>query len=89
MQRQVLCSAGVSADIDRALHLAAELTNEPLAKQDKLIIEYDPQPRSAGSTGTPPLDLMTLLFDQWIDQAFADHPDMINRLTGDLAARQP
>jgi len=49
-----LCSAGVSAGIDMALHLAAELTNEQPAKKAQLIIEYDPQPPSAGSTGTRP-----------------------------------
>jgi hypothetical protein len=76
-----LCSAGVSAGIDMALHLAAELTNEQLAKKAQLIIEYDPQPPFGGTDwNTADLHFMATLVDQWIHQAFADHPDMINRL---------
>ncbi len=73
-----LCSAGVSAGIDMALHLAAELTNEQPAKTAQLIIEYDPQPPFGGiDWNTADLHVMTTLVDQWIHQAFADHPDMI------------
>jgi len=82
-----LCSAGVSAGIDMALHLAAELTNEQVAKRAQLIIEYDPQPPFGGiDWNTADLDFMAPFVDQWIHQAFADHPEMRDRLTRDHAA---
>jgi putative intracellular protease/amidase len=37
-------SAGVSAGIDMALYLAAQLTDEETARQIQLAIDYDPQP---------------------------------------------
>jgi transcriptional regulator GlxA family with amidase domain len=78
-----LCSAGVSAGIDMALHLAAELTNEHVAKKAQLIIEYDPQPPFGGiDWETADLSFMAPAVDQWISQAFTDHPEMIARLTG-------
>src|SRR5512133_3744573 len=43
-----LCSAGVSAGIDMALYLGAKLTNEQLARQAQLFIEYDPEPPFGG-----------------------------------------
>jgi transcriptional regulator GlxA family with amidase domain len=43
-----ITSAGVSAGIDMALHLAAKLTNEKTARQVQLNIEYDPQPPFGG-----------------------------------------
>jgi transcriptional regulator GlxA family with amidase domain len=79
-----LCSAGVSAGIDMALHLAAELTDQQVARQAQLIIEYDPQPPFGGiDWDTANLTFMAPFVDRWIHQAFADHPEMINRLTGD------
>ena len=41
---KVITSAGVSAGIDMALTLAAELVDEQTAKVEQLWIEYDPQP---------------------------------------------
>jgi transcriptional regulator GlxA family with amidase domain len=85
-----LCSAGVSAGIDMALHLTAELTNEQVAKRAQLIIEYDPQPPFGGiDWTTADLQFMAPFVDQWIHQAFADHPDMIDRLTGDHVPSLP
>lgn len=43
-QGKVITAAGVSAGIDMALHLAAEVAGEDTAKVIQLIIEYDPQP---------------------------------------------
>ena len=78
-----LCSAGVSAGIDMALHLAAELTNEDLAKKAQLIIEYDPQPPFGGiDWDNSDLTFMAPRVNHWIHQALAGHPDMIARLTG-------
>jgi transcriptional regulator GlxA family with amidase domain len=78
-----LCAAGVSAGIDMALHLAAELTDEQLAKKAQLIIEYDPQPPFGGiDWDTADLTFMAPAVDQWISQAFADHPEMVARLNG-------
>lgn len=41
---KVITAAGVSAGIDMALTLAAELTDEATARGMQLAIEYDPQP---------------------------------------------
>ena len=79
-----LCSAGVSAGIDMALHLVAQLTSEDLAKKAQLIIEYDPQPPFGGiDWDNSDLTFMAPRVDQWIHQALAHHPDMTARLTGE------
>jgi len=44
VQGKVITAAGVSAGIDMALMLAAELVHDDLAKAIQLGIEYDPQP---------------------------------------------
>jgi transcriptional regulator GlxA family with amidase domain len=44
----VVMSAGVSAGIDMALHLAARLTDEATARKVQLAIDYDPQPPYGG-----------------------------------------
>jgi transcriptional regulator GlxA family with amidase domain len=40
----VITAAGVSAGIDMALHLAAQVAGPEVAKAIQLGIEYDPQP---------------------------------------------
>jgi transcriptional regulator GlxA family with amidase domain len=44
----LLMSAGVSAGIDMALHLAARVTDEATARQVQRAIDYDPQPPWGG-----------------------------------------
>ncbi|GAB3309633.1 hypothetical protein GCM10027451_19610 [Geodermatophilus aquaeductus] len=44
----LLMSAGVSAGIDMALHLAARLTDEATARRVQRAIDYDPQPPWGG-----------------------------------------
>ncbi len=41
-------SAGVSAGIDRALHLVARLTGEATARRVQLALDYDPRPPFGG-----------------------------------------
>jgi len=41
---KIITAAGVSAGIDMALHLVAQLAGEDRAKAAQLAIEYDPQP---------------------------------------------
>lgn len=41
---RIVTAAGVSAGIDMALHLAAEISGEQTARTIQLAIEYDPQP---------------------------------------------
>ena len=41
-------SAGVSAGIDMALYLAAQLTDEETARRIQLAIDYNPQPPFGG-----------------------------------------
>jgi len=48
---RIITAAGVSAGIDMALHLAARIHSDDVAKAIQLAIEYDPQPPF--DTGTP------------------------------------
>ena len=48
---RIITAAGVSAGIDMALHLAARVHGDDVAKAIQLAIEYDPQPPF--DTGTP------------------------------------
>jgi putative intracellular protease/amidase len=57
-------AAGVSAGIDMALALAAQIAGEPVAQAIQLGIEYDPQPPfDAGSPHTAPAEIVELLRD--------------------------
>jgi transcriptional regulator GlxA family with amidase domain len=49
-QGKVVTAAGVSAGIDMALWLAAQIAGEDVAKAIQLGIEYDPQPPFAGGS---------------------------------------
>ena len=49
-----LTTAGVSAGIDGGIYLASRLVGEDAAKLIQRGIEYEPEPRSGPSTGTPP-----------------------------------
>ena len=56
---RVLTAAGVSSGIDLALHLAAKLAGEDVAKAIQLGIEYDPAPPfDAGSPDKAPQSLV-------------------------------
>src|SRR5918994_4068828 len=44
----IINSAGVSAGIDMALQLVAELTNEATARRVQLALHYDPDPPFGG-----------------------------------------
>ena len=59
---KVMTAAGVSAGIDMALTLAAELTHEDVARTIQLGIEYDPQPPfDSGSPGKAKPELVELI----------------------------
>ena len=59
---KVITAAGVSAGIDMALSLAAELSSEDVAKAIQLGIEYDPAPPfDSGSPGKAPAELVQLI----------------------------
>ena len=61
-QGKVITAAGVSAGIDMALMLAAEVAGEEAAKAIQLGIEYDPQPPfDAGSPGKAGTALVQLV----------------------------
>ncbi|MBR8640504.1 DJ-1/PfpI family protein [Streptomyces tuirus] len=49
----VITAAGVSAGIDMAIHLVKRLAGEDVARTVQVMIEYDPEPPSEASTGTP------------------------------------
>lgn len=78
-----LCSAGVSAGIDMALYLGAQLTSEQLARQAQLFIEYDPQPPFGGIDWTTvDRQMMVPMLTQNVRDTLGDHPDLVARLTG-------
>jgi transcriptional regulator GlxA family with amidase domain len=59
---KIMTAAGVSAGIDMALHLTAQLGGDDLAKAIQLSIEYDPQPPfDCGAPSKAPADLIALL----------------------------
>jgi len=58
---RIVTAAGVSAGIDMALHLAAQIVNEPFAKACQLGLEYDPQPPfDVGSPDKAPPEIVAL-----------------------------
>jgi transcriptional regulator GlxA family with amidase domain len=59
---KIVTAAGVSAGIDMALALAAEIAGERVAQAIQLGIEYDPQPPfDAGSPEKAPAEIVALL----------------------------
>jgi transcriptional regulator GlxA family with amidase domain len=61
-QGKVITAAGVSAGIDMALVLAAEIAGDTIAQAIQLSIEYDPEPPYAcGSTAKAPPELVDLV----------------------------
>jgi transcriptional regulator GlxA family with amidase domain len=61
-QGKIITAAGVSAGIDMALTLLAELHGDAMAQAIQLAIEYDPQPPfNAGSPRTAPAEIVELV----------------------------
>jgi transcriptional regulator GlxA family with amidase domain len=61
-QGKVITAAGVSAGIDMALTLAAQIAGEQYAQAIQLGIEYDPQPPfDSGSTAKAPREVIELV----------------------------
>jgi transcriptional regulator GlxA family with amidase domain len=61
-QGKVITAAGVSAGIDMALMLAAEIAGETLAQAIQLGIEYDPEPPFVGgSISSAPAEIVDLV----------------------------
>lgn len=62
IDRNRMTAAGVSAGIDLALVIAAELRGEEAAQEIQLLIEYDPKPPfDSGSPRTAPLHIVKKL----------------------------
>jgi putative intracellular protease/amidase len=62
VQGKVITAAGVSAGIDMALHLAAFVAGEDVARAIQLSIEYDPAPPfDAGSVGKAPAHVVQMV----------------------------
>lgn len=61
-QGKIITAAGVSAGIDMALTLLAELHGDAMAQAIQLAIEYDPQPPfNAGSPSKAPAEIVELV----------------------------
>jgi transcriptional regulator GlxA family with amidase domain len=59
---KIVTAAGVSAGIDMALALVAQIAGEPVAQAIQLGIEYDPQPPfDAGAPNKAPAEIVELL----------------------------
>ncbi|MEV4893077.1 DJ-1/PfpI family protein [Nonomuraea sp. NPDC055795] len=79
----VLTAAGVSAGIDMALHLTAELAGLDVARAVQYALEYDPRPpHGRPDWERAPKELYTALTEQWVREGLGDHP-----LAGRLTAR--
>jgi transcriptional regulator GlxA family with amidase domain len=62
IEGKIVTAAGVSAGIDMALHLSAEIAGDEFAQMLQLGIEYDPQPPfDAGSPRVAPKPLVDLV----------------------------
>lgn len=77
-----LTSAGISAGIDMALHLAGKLAGADVARQVELVLEYDPRPPFGIDWDRLDRDLFDPIVDQWIEEGLADRPDLMRKLTG-------
>ncbi|WP_329569485.1 DJ-1/PfpI family protein [Kitasatospora sp. NBC_01266] len=77
-----ITAAGVSAGIDMALQLVAQVAGEPLAREVQLIIEYDPQP-PFGAIDWAGTDIASYapIAQGALRQALVDHPELYARLT--------
>ncbi|MEU6511274.1 DJ-1/PfpI family protein [Streptomyces sp. NPDC046942] len=78
----VITAAGVSAGIDMALHLAGQLAGQDVARKVQLFVEYDPEPPFGPIDweDADPAQYAPRL-RQRLDQALADHPALLARLT--------
>jgi transcriptional regulator GlxA family with amidase domain len=69
-QGKIVTAAGVSAGIDMALWLAAQVAGDDVAKAIQLGIEYQPEPPfSSGSTATAPPQIVELVRSLSADNA--------------------
>ena len=60
-QGKIITAAGVSAGIDMALTLAAQIAGDDMAQAIQLYIEYDPQPPfDSGSPSKAPAPVLDL-----------------------------
>jgi transcriptional regulator GlxA family with amidase domain len=76
-----LTGAGVSAGIDTALHLAARLTNDDVARLVQLAIEYDPHPPHGGiDWAHVDRDSFAARVEGFAHEALDEHPTMLTRL---------
>ena len=75
-----ITSAGVSAGIDMALHLAARLSGEPMARYLQLWAEYDPDPPFGPIDWSQvDRDVLAPRFKE-MRPLLADRPDLLTRL---------
>jgi transcriptional regulator GlxA family with amidase domain len=78
-----LTGAGVSAGIDAALHLAARLTSDELARTVQLAVEYDPQPPHGGIDWTHvDRDSFKPRVEGFAKQALSEHPALLAKILG-------
>ncbi|OFW57587.1 MAG: hypothetical protein A2133_03390 [Actinobacteria bacterium RBG_16_64_13] len=76
-----ITAAGISAGIDMALHVAQRLTDERVARQVQLILEYDPQPPLGGIDWSQvDRNAMDPVVADMMRTAFAAHPELAAKL---------
>ncbi|WP_338146654.1 DJ-1/PfpI family protein [Streptomyces boncukensis] len=80
-----LTAAGVSAGIDMALHLVAELAGEDVARLAQFGAEYDPEPPfGALDWDAAPDEVFAPAADSWVSDGLAGHPELQARLASRL-----
>ena len=83
VDRNIFTGGGVTAGIDVALQVVAEIVGREAAEEIQLAVEYDPRPAfTAGSPETAP----PALVDRVIDRAAARQKDRADRVTRAAAA---
>jgi cyclohexyl-isocyanide hydratase len=83
----VITGGGVTAGIDFALTLAAEIAGEDVARRIQLAIEYDPQPPfQAGTPGTAPPEVLAAV-RAGMESLFAERRTALRAARDRLAGR--
>ncbi|MEX0790452.1 MAG: DJ-1/PfpI family protein [Actinomycetota bacterium] len=77
-----ITSAGISAGIDMALHLVAQLAGEEIARQVQLTLEYDPAPPFGGIDWTKvDRNMMVPMIRGWVQDGLKDRPALLAKLS--------
>ncbi len=84
-----ITSAGISAGIDMALHLVAQLAGEQVSRQVQVALEYDPAPPFGGIDWTKvDRTMMVPMIRGWVQENLKDRPALLAKLAYAASATQ-